>query len=204
MGETFLGRALDEAVFRDCAMAGAWFDDVKLSGACFTNVDLGGASFENVDLADVSIRDARIDRLTVGGHDVAALIAGAGRMMAEPQLFVRDMARALDFYRERLGFGIAFAYGDPAFYAQVRRGGWRLNLRQVSGPVFAEGLRESGPDLLSATLVMDDIGPLHAEYRSAALAFHQPLRTEPWGALTFIIRDPDDNLIAFAGHATAP
>jgi len=28
----------------------------------------------------------------------------------------------------------------------------------------------------------------------------QPLTSEPWGARTFIVRDPDDNLVLFAGH----
>jgi len=31
--------------------------------------------------------------------------------------------------------------------------------------------------------------------------FHQELKTEPWGARTFIVKDPDGNLILFAGPA---
>jgi hypothetical protein len=31
------------------------------------------------------------------------------------------------------------------------------------------------------------------------VSFHQSLRTEPWGARTFIVQDPDGNLIAFSG-----
>jgi catechol 2,3-dioxygenase-like lactoylglutathione lyase family enzyme len=122
-------------------------------------------------------------------------------MIAEPQLFVRDLDAACSFYRGRLGFEIAFAHGEPPFYAQARRGGWRLNLRRVRGPVFAADFREREGDALSATLVMDDVRPLFAEYEATGLAFHRPLRAEPWGALTFIVRDPDDNLIAFTGHA---
>jgi hypothetical protein len=29
--------------------------------------------------------------------------------------------------------------------------------------------------------------------------FHQTLKSEPWGARTFIVRDPDGNLILFSG-----
>jgi hypothetical protein len=29
--------------------------------------------------------------------------------------------------------------------------------------------------------------------------FHQTLKQEPWGATTFIVIDPDGNLILFAG-----
>jgi hypothetical protein len=60
---------------------------------------------------------------------------------AEPQLFVSDMRAALDFYTSKLGFAIAFAYGEPPFYAQVRRDGARLNLRLAGGPVFDESFR---------------------------------------------------------------
>ena len=34
---------------------------------------------------------------------------------------------------------------------------------------------------------------------TAEVPFHQPLNTEPWGAGTFVVSDPDENLILFAG-----
>src|SRR6185312_15123789 len=55
---------------------------------------------------------------------------------AEPQLFVRDLPAALEFYQEQLGFSVAFAYGEPPFYAQVTRDGARLNLRWLDGQTF--------------------------------------------------------------------
>jgi Histidinol dehydrogenase len=36
---------------------------------------------------------------------------------------------------------------------------------------------------------------------SAGIAFFQTLRKEPWGAETFIVKDPDGNLLLFAGPA---
>jgi uncharacterized glyoxalase superfamily protein PhnB len=36
--------------------------------------------------------------------------------------------------------------------------------------------------------------------QAAGVRFHQTLRTEPWGARTFIVRDPEGNLILFAGR----
>ena len=91
------------------------------------------------------------------------------------------------------------AHGDPPFYAQVARDGGRLNLREVSGPVFESGFRSREADALSATLTLDDAEPLFREFQKAGVAFHQTLRTEPWGSCTFIVQDPDGNLIAFAG-----
>ncbi|WP_165188917.1 bleomycin resistance protein [Caulobacter soli] len=122
-------------------------------------------------------------------------------LAAEPQLFVSDLPRACRFYVDTLGFEIAFSHGEPPSYAQVVRGGARLNLRHVDGPVFDEAFRERETDALAATLTLDDAGPLFREFQDADAPFHQMLRTEPWGARTFIVRDPDGNLILFAGKA---
>ena len=119
---------------------------------------------------------------------------------SEPQLFVSDLATALDFYVGTLGFRAAFVHGDPPFYAQVARDGGRLNLRTVDGPVFDAGFRTREGDALSATLTLDDAEALFREFEAAGAAFHQTLRDEPWGARTFIVRDPDGNLIAFAAR----
>jgi uncharacterized glyoxalase superfamily protein PhnB len=95
---------------------------------------------------------------------------------------------------------VLFSYGEPAFYAQIARDGGRLNLRKVSGPVFDSGFRSREADALSATFTLDDAEPLFLEFQKAGVAFHQTLKTEPWGGRTFIVQDPDGNLIAFAGN----
>ena len=118
---------------------------------------------------------------------------------SEPQLFVSDIEAASAFYVHKLGFKVVFSYGEPPFYAQIARDGGRLNLRRVSGPVFDSGFRSREPDAISATLTLDDAKPLFLEFQKAGVAFHQTLRTEPWGARTFIVQDLDGNLIAFAG-----
>ena len=119
---------------------------------------------------------------------------------AEPQLYVRDIAASSEFYSRQLGFTVAFTYGEPAFYAQVVRDGARLNLRQVDSPVL-DPVRRDSEQLLSASITLEDATPLFLEYQRAGVEFVQPLRTEPWGARTFIVRDPDGNLLLFAGRA---
>jgi catechol 2,3-dioxygenase-like lactoylglutathione lyase family enzyme len=117
---------------------------------------------------------------------------------AEAQLYVRDIAAATEFYTRMLGFSVALSYGDPPFYAQVRRGGASLNLRHVDSPVIDPARRES-EQLLAATIAVDDAKSLFLDYQAADVDFAQPIRSEPWGAQTFIVRDPDGNLILFAG-----
>ena len=120
---------------------------------------------------------------------------------ATPQLFVSDIVASCDFFTRVLGFGVEFVYGEPPFYAQVIRDGASLALRHVDSPVIeklAEAMK-ADVDMLAASISVDDVEALHAEFQAASATFHQALRTEPWGARTFIVRDPDGNLLLFAG-----
>lgn len=122
-------------------------------------------------------------------------------LAAEPQLFVADIKASCDFYTGKLGFRIAFTYGEPPFYAQVVRDGARLNLRKVCRPAFDADFRREEQDALSASITLDDAKPLFLEFQAVGVGFYQGLRTEPWGARSFIVADPDGNLIAFMGSA---
>jgi catechol 2,3-dioxygenase-like lactoylglutathione lyase family enzyme len=121
-----------------------------------------------------------------------------GLLTAEPQLFVVDIEATCEFFVNKLGFSVAFRYGEPPFYAQVFRDGARLNLRHVDKPVFDPEFRDR-EQLLSATITLKDAESLFQQYEEAGVAFARTLRSEPWGASTFIVRDPDGNLILFAG-----
>jgi catechol 2,3-dioxygenase-like lactoylglutathione lyase family enzyme len=120
---------------------------------------------------------------------------------AEPQLFVADIKASCDFFTGRLGFTVAFSYGEPPFYAQVTRDGARINLRCVKRPVIDSDLRDR-EELLSAALTVAtsaEIKALFLEFQAAGVTFFQTLKRQPWGARNFIVRDPDGNLLLFAG-----
>ncbi len=121
----------------------------------------------------------------------------------EAQLFVRDLKASCDFYREKLGFTVAFVYGDPPSYGQVTRDDARLNLRVVDEPVFAGAVRER-EGLLSASITVataEEMKQLFSDFRSRGVRFHQALTIESWGASIFTLVDPDGNLVLFAGPA---
>jgi catechol 2,3-dioxygenase-like lactoylglutathione lyase family enzyme len=128
---------------------------------------------------------------------------------AEPQLFVTDIKRSCEFFREKLGFMLVFTYGKPPYYAQVRRDAAHLNLRRVErrdgeGPVIGSTVRER-EELLSVSMTVAtayEIKLLFLEFQSASVAFHQTLKKQPWGARNFIVKDPDGNLLLFAGPAS--
>lgn len=118
-------------------------------------------------------------------------------------LYVRNIQASVDFFTTKLGFTIDFVYGEPPFYGQVIRDEAHLALRSMDEPVFAPEVRER-EDLLSASITVasaEEIRQLFLDYQAAQVPFAQTLRTEPWGARTFIVKDPDANLVLFAGPA---
>jgi catechol 2,3-dioxygenase-like lactoylglutathione lyase family enzyme len=122
---------------------------------------------------------------------------------AEPQLFVADIAASCDFFVRKLGFTVAFTYGEPPFYGQVVRDGARLDLRCVEAPVI-DASRRNREQLLAAAVTVAtpaEIVALYHEYRAAGVAFLQHLQDQPWGARNFIVTDLDGNLLLFAGPA---
>jgi uncharacterized glyoxalase superfamily protein PhnB len=85
----------------------------------------------------------------------------------------------------------------------VKRDGARINLRCVDRPVIDPVLRDR-ESLLSASITVasaDEIQNLFLAFQSAGAMIHQPLRREAWGARTLIVKDPDGNLLLFAGPA---
>jgi catechol 2,3-dioxygenase-like lactoylglutathione lyase family enzyme len=117
------------------------------------------------------------------------------------QLFVSDIKASCDYFTTKLGFAIDFVYGDPPFYGQVKRDNARLALRLVCEPVFVGDIRER-EHLLSASITLDstvDTKHLFLEFQTAGVSFHRTLKAEPWGAINFVVMDPDRNLILFSG-----
>jgi catechol 2,3-dioxygenase-like lactoylglutathione lyase family enzyme len=122
---------------------------------------------------------------------------------AEPQLFVADIGASCDFFTGKLGFTVVFTYGEPPFYAQVARDAARINLRCVAKPPV-DPERRDREELLGASLTVataEEIKKLFLAYQSVGVTFFQTLRREPWGARNFIVKDPDGNLLLFAGPA---
>jgi catechol 2,3-dioxygenase-like lactoylglutathione lyase family enzyme len=118
-------------------------------------------------------------------------------------LYVRDIQAATEFFTAKLGFTIDFVYGDPPFYGQVSRDNALLALRSMDEAFFAADIRQ-GEGLLSASITLasaEEIKQLFLAYQAAGVPFAQSLRNEPWQAKTFIVKDPDGNLILFAGPA---
>jgi catechol 2,3-dioxygenase-like lactoylglutathione lyase family enzyme len=119
-----------------------------------------------------------------------------------PILFVRDVPASAAFFRDKLGFGIDFLYGTPAFYGAVSRGAVRLHLRFVHQPSFAE-LAAREQSLILATVEVGgvrELFELFEELKARGVEFPQTPTRQPWGGTDFHIRDPDGNVISFVAN----
>lgn len=116
--------------------------------------------------------------------------------LVEATLFITDFPVSLRYFNEVLGFATRFTYGEPPFFGQVARDGVPINLRNVCEPVFAGDIRER-EDLCGAMIGVSGVKALYEEFKAAGAVFHQGLKRHPWGAIDFVVKDPDGNLISF-------
>jgi uncharacterized glyoxalase superfamily protein PhnB len=168
------------------------------------------ASFKLSDAQEMIARQHGFDRwqslktgLSTASRRLQSLPSKATIVGAEPQLLVADIKRSCEFFCEKLGFSLVFSYGKPPYYAQVRRDAARLNLRCVEAPVIESRTRDR-EELLSASMTVAtaaEIKLLFLEFQSAGVTFRQKLKKQPWGAKNFVVKDPDGNLLLFAGPA---
>ncbi len=172
--------------------------------------DILAHAFKLSDAQEMVARQAGFDSWQALKTGLAAMPQQTNQTETRPaisataaQLFVADIKASCDFFVEMLGFSIVFVYGEPPFYAQVKRDAGLINLRHMDRPVIDPALRDR-ETLLSADLGLDTpeaIKQLFLEVQARGVDFYQTLRKEPWGARTFIVKDPDGNLLLFAGPA---
>lgn len=114
---------------------------------------------------------------------------------AAPQFLVDDLARALAFYEERLGFRRDFVHDD--FYASVSRDGAVIHLKCAPKLAAERAHRRSG-EHLDAYLAVSAIDELHAELVGRGAPIAKALGARPWGTVDFYVADPDGYVLCFA------
>ena len=107
-----------------------------------------------------------------------------------PILPVRDLARAMDFYR-RLGFS-AHAWQDGDTYAFIQRDGHEVHLSRSS-----KLTGNASPSAAYFYLAKGTAAALEAGFRAADIAILSPLAPRPWKMNEFSISDPDGNQLHF-------
>ena len=118
-----------------------------------------------------------------------------------PTIRFREMADALDFYTERLGFAVERGGASDANCA-LSRGDARLML-EVAGDLFGERYNDAIRDRLgsvSATALYieaPDLEALYARLDGSDVDIVDPLGDRPWGQAEFTIADPEGQWLTF-------
>lgn len=103
-------------------------------------------------------------------------------------VFTRDLARATEFYRDKLGLQLEFSSPEHG-YASFSAGGVRLGIA-VAGPEQPELVgRHTGVGLGVADLEAE-----HARLTRLGVEFTMPPTRQPWGGFMALISDPDGNV----------
>jgi ribosomal-protein-alanine N-acetyltransferase len=117
-----------------------------------------------------------------------------GHLGAEPLLGVRDVAAAVRWWVDVLGFRAGFAYGDPPTHAGVLAapgwtGGPRVQLTQRA----AADLRPS-----TVYVTVSDLDAVAERALAAGATVVTPLGVRPWGVRELELADPDGNVVRVA------
>ena len=111
-----------------------------------------------------------------------------------PQFLVLDLKAACAFYEEKLGFRVAFIYGD--FYAGVERDGIMIHLKLADAPDPSRKVKQRD-DHLDAYIAVDNVAALYEEFESRGVKFAQPLASKPWGTREFVVWDNSGYILYF-------
>jgi catechol 2,3-dioxygenase-like lactoylglutathione lyase family enzyme len=123
---------------------------------------------------------------------VGALITGVATV-----LLVRDVARALEYYRDKLGFETSAWDLNPPHYGFAERDRCRLHFACFDGATPRPNHQEAPPDMFDVYVEVDDVEALHAELveRGADL-LHGPV-DQVYGLREVRVRDPSGYILAF-------
>lgn len=108
-----------------------------------------------------------------------------GRMA--PTIAVTDMARAVAFYGDVLGFTKVFENGEPVGFVILERDRAELHLTLVRQ-------HKAGTHNV-AHLMVDDAAALYAQLTRADVRIIKALRDADFGLRCFVFADPDGNRI---------
>jgi uncharacterized glyoxalase superfamily protein PhnB len=107
-----------------------------------------------------------------------------------PVVPVIDVGPAIAFYRDALGFTLAFEQGA---YAGVERGGAHVHL---------DGVANAAAGQVTVRIAVEGVDALYAEIEPKGVVDPaEPLNTKPWGARQFSVLDCCGNRITFVEGA---
>ena len=112
-------------------------------------------------------------------------------MRSSTTLFtVKNVRESLAYYRDKIGFDVAFEYGTPIFYAGLCSGEVSLHLIDV-----AQAPRPPGHGAVS--IFVDDVDAIYAGMIVRGATVIQQLKDQEYGLRNFAAANLDDNMLIF-------
>ena len=112
-------------------------------------------------------------------------------------LIVDDVAAALDYYRDKLGFESHAYDANPTHYGFASRGGCHVHFCHINGGRPKPNHATFPPDMFDLYVYVDDVDALHEELAGrGAEIMNSPVNTE-YGLREIRVRDPDGYVLAF-------
>ena len=78
-------------------------------------------------------------------------------------LLVENVLRAMDYYRDRLGFAVTIYEADPGLYASAERDDCHVHFAHYDGASAKPNHELVPPDMFDAYFWPDDVDSLHQE-----------------------------------------
>ena len=103
---------------------------------------------------------------------------------------VGDIEASLAYYRDKLGFDVAFEYGKPTFYVGLCSGEVTLHLVAAS-----QTPRQPGHGAVS--IFVDDVDAVHADVVKRGARVLKAPKDYDYGLRDFDVADLDGNMIFF-------
>ena len=116
-----------------------------------------------------------------------------------PVLNVEDVRATAEFYRDKLGFSIAFMIGEPATHGVVALGNWPIVDAQIH---LARADAPAAPaDVTLYLFVGPGLDALCGSYRSKGVTIVEEPATKPWGMREFAVADCNGCVLRFGTPA---
>jgi uncharacterized glyoxalase superfamily protein PhnB len=115
-------------------------------------------------------------------------------------LFVRDVRRTLDYYRDALGFHIDFEAGEPLLHARVSSGDREHASAARIRFETAPSSEATVPSCYLYVHVGSEIDELFQAYKGKGVDIVMEPKNQPWGLREFEVRDCNGYVLTFAAE----
>ena len=142
-------------------------------------------------------RRASGGRVKTGAADTEQPVASARLLSHSTVLLVDDVARAIDYYRDRLGFQVDHYDTLPEHYGFAERDACGVHFAHWAGVHPRPNSHAVPPDMFDLYIYTEDVEGLYEELvgRGAEIV-HGPV-DQGYGTHEFRVRDPHGYILAF-------